>query len=58
MYIIIKQLSFAIPTKNRQKTKSQKLTVNTLATPPTNPMRFAPENDNNFYKDIHLNKIG
>lgn len=42
MYIIVKQLSKANPTKKRHKVNCQKLTVNAVATPARNPIRLAP----------------
>lgn len=42
MYIIVKQLSKANPTKKRHKVNCQKLTVNAVATPARNPIKLAP----------------
>lgn len=40
MYMIVKQLSKANPTKNRHIVKLQKLSVNAVATPATAPKMF------------------
>lgn len=45
MYIIVKQLSKANPTKNRQIVKLQKLFVNAVAMPAIAPKMFAPIRD-------------
>lgn len=39
---MVKQLSKANPTKNRQTANCQKFTVKAVATPAKNPMRLAP----------------
>lgn len=42
IYIIVKQLSKAIPTRKRQTQKCQKLVQNAVAMPPTKPTKFVP----------------
>lgn len=42
IYIMVKQLSKAIPTKNLQKQKDQKLCTAAVASPPANPTKFVP----------------
>lgn len=44
IYIIVKQLSKAKPTKNRHSANSQKLPASTVATPAKNPVTLAPTN--------------
>lgn len=44
MYIIIKQLSNANPSKNRQNVNTQKLPENAVATPAIKPNKFEPIN--------------
>lgn len=43
MYIMVKQLSNAIPTRNRQTQNDQKVVQNTVAIPPTNPTMLVPK---------------
>lgn len=45
MYIMVKQLSKANPTKNRQTVKVQKLFVNAVAIPAIAPKTFVPISD-------------
>jgi len=42
MYIMVKQLSKAKPTKKRHNANFQKLSASTVATPARNPVTFAP----------------
>lgn len=42
IYIIVKQLSKAIPTKKRQRQKLQKELQNAVATPAVNPTKLVP----------------
>lgn len=42
MYIIVKQLSKAIPTKKRQTQNDQNDVQNAVAMPPTNPAMLVP----------------
>lgn len=44
MYIIVKQLSNASPTRNLQKQKAQKLWTPAVASPPANPIKLVPTN--------------
>lgn len=42
MYIMVKQLSNAIPTKNLHTQNAQNVLQNAVAIPPTNPTKFVP----------------
>jgi hypothetical protein len=46
MYIIVKQLSKAKPTRNRQRAKDQKESQKAVPTPAAKPIRFVPGNQN------------
>lgn len=58
MYIMVKQLSKAKPTKNRHSANSQKLLASTVATPARNPVILAPTNAGilPYLSAIHPNK--
>lgn len=58
MYIMVKQLSNAKPTKNRHSANFQKLSASTVATPARNPVTLAPTSAGilPYLSAIHPNK--
>lgn len=58
MYIIVKQLSNANPTKNRHKENCQKFETNIVATPAIKPIKLHPTNEGTLpnLSAIHPNK--